>query len=255
MTSRKAHSATFDASSPEEALFANRDDPDARAEIVTRYTPLANRLAFRYRGRTEPIEDLKQVAAMGLLHAINRFDPERQVKFASFAAATMLGELRRHLRDKAWSARVPRSLQERWLEASRTAADLAQNKGRAPTVAEIAHVMGVSAEDVLEAMDAGTAYNARSLDAPVGDEEGAASAVDLLPEIDGLLETAHERVTVAVHLRELPDRERLILYLRFFEGLTQTEIAERIGISQMHVSRLLRRSLAMLRDHLADDPV
>jgi RNA polymerase sigma-B factor len=254
VTGRKQRTTSFDASTPEEALFLNRDDPAARAEIVSRYTPLANRLAFRYRGRTEPIDDLKQVAAMGLPHAINRFDPERQVRFASFAAATMLGELRRHLRDKAWSARVPRSLQEKWLEASRTAADLAQSNGRSPTIAEIARVMGVSAEDVLEAMDAGTAYNARSLDAPVGDEEGAASALDLLPEVDEHLETAHERVTVAVHLRELPDRERLILYLRFFEGLTQSEIAERIGISQMHVSRLLRRSLGLLRDHLGEDP-
>lgn len=231
---------------------------DARAtvaELVERHTPLAERLAWRYRGRGEGLDDLRQVAAVGLLNAAQRFDPERGVRFTTYATTTILGELRRHLRDRAWSVRVPRSLQERWLEASRTSADLTQRLGRPPTIDEIAAVMGVTTEEVLEAIDAGGAYAAGSLDAPVGDDEASATVADLLADVDANLEGADERVTVATHLRTLPDRERVILYLRFFEGLTQSEIAEQIGISQMHVSRLLRRSLADLRAALEEDAI
>jgi RNA polymerase sigma-B factor len=243
----------FDADTPEAVLFSHRENEDAQRQLVLRYTPLAERLAFRYRGRGEPIDDLKQVAAMGLLQAITRFDTDRAVKFSTFATVTILGELRRHLRDKTWSVQVPRSLQERWLESSRTAAMLAQRTGKSPTVAEIAREMGVSAEDVLEAMDAGSAYTSGSLDQPLGSDDGSATVGDMLSVVDDRLESAHDRVTVAGHVRQLPERERLILYLRFFDGLTQSEIAEQIGISQMHVSRLLRRSLQHLREALAGE--
>jgi RNA polymerase sigma-B factor len=243
---------SYDASTPEEDLFSDRDDPAARAEIVARYTQLAERLAMRYRGRGEPLDDLKQVAAVGLLNAIARYDHGREAKFATFATVTILGELRRHLRDKTWSVRVPRSLQERWLEASRTSTALAQRLGRSPTIAEIATDMGVTPEDVIEAIDAGSAYTSGSLDAPLGSERGSATVGDMIAHIDDHLEAAHARVAVSVHMRDLPERERLILYLRFFDGLTQSEIAEMVGISQMHVSRLLRRSLGRLRELLAD---
>lgn len=234
-------------------LFDGRHDPEARRQLVERYTPLANRLAMRYRGRGEPIDDLKQVAALGLLKAIDRFDVERNVRFATFATTTILGELRRHLRDKTWSVRVPRSLQERWLEASRAAADLAQELGASPTIGQIAARIGATTEEVLEAMDAGGAYTAGSLDAPVGDSAGAASVGDLIADVDSHLDTAEDRVAVSAHLRRLPERQRAILYMRFFQGMTQTEIADRVGISQMHVSRLLRESLRAVHAGLSAD--
>lgn len=241
------------ADTDEAVLFEHRDDPEALRLIVERYTPLSDRLAFRYRGRGEPIDDLQQVSAIGLLKAIERFDIEREVKFATYATTTILGELRRHLRDKTWSVRVPRSLQERWLDVSRTSAELTQKQGRAPKVSEIAEAMDVSVEDVLEALDAGSAYTSGSLDTPVGDDSGGASIGDLLPDVDSNLANASDRVAVAEQLKSLPERQRVILYLRFFEGLTQGEISEKIGVSQMHVSRLLRKALVELRENLADD--
>lgn len=242
----------YDDSTPDDVLFAAREEPAAKAVLVSRYGDLARRLAMRYRGRGEQLDDLKQVAALGLLNAIARYDPDRETRFATFATVTILGELRRHLRDKAWSMRVPRSLQERWLEASTTANVLAQRLGRSPTIAEIAAEMGLAAEDVIEAMDAGSVYTSGSLDAPLGPDKDSTTVGDMLAHVDEHLEATHARVAVSTHLAQLPDRERLILYLRFFDGLTQSEIAEHVGISQMHVSRLLRRSLRHLREVLAD---
>lgn len=247
--------ARVDGETSESDLFARRDDPDALRQIVERYTPLSDRLAMRYRGRGEPLDDLKQVSSIGLLKAIERFDEDRAVKFATYATTTILGELRRHLRDKTWSVRVPRSLQERWLEVSRTSAELTHKHGRSPKVAEIAAAMDVSTEDVLEALDAGSAYTAGSLDMPVGDEGGAATIGDFLPDVDSNLANAGDRVSVAEQLQKLPERQRVILYLRFFDGLTQGEIADQIGISQMHVSRLLRRALETLKANLAEHEV
>lgn len=244
---------SVDVDSAEEELFQQRDNPVALRLIVDRYTPLSDRLALRYRGRGEPVDDLKQVSAIGLLKAIERFDADREVKFATYATTTILGELRRHLRDKTWSVRVPRSLQEGWLDVSKTSAELTQRYGRSPKVAEIAAAMDVSAEDVLEALDAGSAYTSGSLDTPLGEDSGGATIGDLLPDVDANLVNAGDRMAVAEQLKTLPDRQRVILYLRFFEGLTQGEIAEKIGVSQMHVSRLLRKALGELREHLADD--
>ncbi len=234
-------------SSAEGAWFASRQDPAARRKLVEKYDGLATRLAYRYRGRGEPQDDLDQVARLGLLNAIERFDPSFGVQFSTFATRTIMGELKRHLRDKTWSVRVPRSLQERWLEASRAAEDLTHRLHRSPTVDEIAREIGASREELLEAMDAGSAYTAGSLDAPVGDDEAATSFGDLLGSLDGDLELAGPWAAAVDHIRELPERQQAILVLRFFEDRSQSEIADELGISQMHVSRLLRRSLDELR--------
>lgn len=233
-------------------LLSRRDEPRARRRLVEIYDRLAVRLAMRYRGRGEPQDDLEQVARLGLINAIERFDPAHEVKFATFATRTIMGELKRHLRDKTWSIRVPRSLQERWMESSRAAEDLTHRLGRSPTIDEIAAEIGATREEVLEAMDAGSAYTAGSLDAPVGsDDAGSASVGDLLGDLDERLEMAGPWAAAADAIRDLPDRERAILVMRFFDDRSQSEIAEAMGISQMHVSRLLRRTLEDLRSSAA----
>jgi RNA polymerase sigma-B factor len=239
---------------PEEArsaeLFARLPDPEAREELVEVYRPLAEYLARRFYGRGEPLDDLVQVASIGLLKAIDRFDPSREVKFSTYATATIVGELKRHFRDKGWALRVPRRLQESGLKVGRAVGDLAQTLGRAPTIREIGDETGLSEEEVLEAMETVNAYTAASLDAPT-DDEGATSLQKLGSE-DRTFELLESWTSVAPALRDLPHRERRILYLRFFRGLTQTQIAEELGISQMHVSRLLSRTLALLRRTVAE---
>jgi RNA polymerase sigma-B factor len=224
-------------------------DADAREEIVRRSQPLAEYLARRFAGRGEPLEDLIQVANIGLLGAIDRFDPEREVRFSTYAAATMIGELKRHFRDKGWTIRVPRRLQELGLRINRSMGAISQELGRSPTVAEIAERLEVSEEDVVEAMDAAQAYSTVSLDTPVN-EEGTTS-LDLLGDVDESLELLEGWASLAPAIRDLPARERRVLYLRFFSGLTQSEIAEEIGVSQMHVSRILSQTLALLRGSVA----
>lgn len=232
-------------------LFARLPgDQAAREELVELYRPLAEYLARRFYGRGEPLEDLVQVASIGLLKAVDRFDPSREVKFSTYATATIVGELKRHFRDKGWALRVPRRLQESGLKVGRAVTDLAQTLGRSPTVREIGEVTGLSEEEVLEAMETVNAYTAASLDAPT-DDEGATS-LQKLGEDDPSFELVESWTTVAPALRELPSRERRILYLRFFRGLTQTQIADELGISQMHVSRLLSRTLTVLREHVGD---
>jgi RNA polymerase sigma-B factor len=229
-----------------EELFARLpDDVGAREELVELYRPLAEYLARRFYGRGEPLDDLIQVASIGLLKAIDRFDPGREVKFSTYATATIVGELKRHFRDKGWALRVPRRLQESGLKVGRAVTDLSQQLGRAPTIREISETTGLSDEEVLEAMETVNAYTAASLDAPT-DEEGATSLQKLGAE-DPTFELLESWTSVAPALQQLPARERRILYLRFFRGLTQTQIAEELGISQMHVSRLLSRTLAGLR--------
>ncbi|MDQ3991291.1 MAG: SigB/SigF/SigG family RNA polymerase sigma factor [Actinomycetota bacterium] len=246
--------ADRDADRAEEAersarLFARLpSDPSARDELVALYQPLAEYLARRFRGRGEAYEDLSQVAAIGLIKAIDRFDPTREVKFSTYATATIVGELKRHFRDKGWAIRVPRRLQEIGLQVSKVASELYRDLGRSPTVREIAQKTGLSEEDVLEGQDAVHAYSASSLDAPT-DEEGTTSVQRLGGE-DEAMELLEGWASVAPSLRELPDRERHILYLRFFRGMTQTQIAEQMGISQMHVSRLLSRTLSLLRERV-----
>jgi len=231
----------------EMAWFRRLPDPDARDLLTRRYLPLAEQLAGRFVGRGEARDDLVQVASLGLMHAIDRFDPDRGIAFPSFASVTIVGELRRHFRDKGWSIRVPRSLQEASLEINRAMGTLWQQLGRSPTVSEIADLADLPEETVLEAMEAIQAYSTASLDAPVGDE-GAASLGDLMGDPDPSFEASDSWMAIAPALHELPERERRILYLRFFKDMTQTEIAEEIGISQMHVSRLLGQALTKVRE-------
>lgn len=240
-------------------LFARvrAGDVRAREELIERYLPLARRLARRYQRTEEPIDDLVQVASLGLLKAVDRYDARRETAFSSFAVPTILGELRRHFRDRTWSVRVPRELQELALRVDKAAAALAAESGRAPTVAEIAAVVNVSEEQVLDAMQAASAYRAGSLDAPrggAGEEASGETVADSIGVDEGGFARAEERATLEPMLAHITERERLVLRLRFGEDLTQAEIGERIGISQMQVSRLIRQAIARLREGLREDP-
>jgi RNA polymerase sigma-B factor len=226
-------------------LFARRADPDAREALARMYLPLAEHLALRFTGRGEPLDDLLQVASLGLVQAIDRFDPGREVQFSTFATVTIVGELKRHFRDRGWSIRVPRNLQETTLLVNRTIAELWQELGRSPTAQDVADRAHLSVDDVLEAMEAALAYSTTSLETPI-DAEGVPMS-DTLGEADPAMEITEGWMSVEPAIRELPVRERRILVLRFFKGMTQAEIAEEIGISQMHVSRLLSRTLRTLR--------
>ncbi|HEY7960674.1 MAG TPA: SigB/SigF/SigG family RNA polymerase sigma factor [Solirubrobacteraceae bacterium] len=236
-------------------LFARaRDHGDARAreQLVERYMPLARRLARRYQRSEEPFEDLVQVASLGLLKAVDRFDSGREVVFSSYAVPTILGELKRHFRDRTWSVRVPRDLQELALRVDRAVTQLSVGKRRAPSVGEIASAVGASEEQVLEAMEAAGAYRAGSLDAPrsTQGEDVAESVADGIGIQEGGFERAEERATLQPLLARVSPRERLVLTLRFGEDLTQAEIGERIGVSQMQVSRLIRQALMRMRAEL-----
>lgn len=230
-----------------EVLTRARTDPRCRDEAVTRYGGLAGALARRFRGKGEADSDLEQVALMGLLQAIIRYDPDRG-SFEPFAAATILGELKRHLRDKAWSVRVPRGLQERSLLVGRTADALTQSLGRAAHPADIAAELGIGEDEVVEALAANSAYRWESIDLP--HPETGSTLADQIHEEDDWAELAAEWHGLTEAIGQLPERESRILYLRFYRDLTQTEIAERLGISQMHVSRLLARALDKIRDHV-----
>jgi RNA polymerase sigma-B factor len=227
-------------------LFAQLPDEAAREALLIRNQPLAIGLARRFQGRGEALEDLEQVATLALLKAIDRMDLERDVKFSTFATITITGELKRHLRDRGWAVRVPRPIQELAVRVNRLMTELAQELGRSPTVREIAARAGASHDEILEAIEAARAYSADSLDAPtradadVAPKERLAAADDRFDRLDAWQ-------SIAPRIRGLPERERTILYLRFFEERTQSEIARELGISQMHVSRLLSRTLSSLR--------
>ena len=227
-------------------LFARLPDEGAREALVVRHRPLALYLARKFTGRGESLEDLEQVATLALLKAIDRLDLSREVRFSTYATITVIGELKRHLRDRGWAVRVPRPIQELAVRITRVMGTLTQEFARAPTVREIADHVGASEEHVLEALDASRAYTADSLDAPTG-EDDRFSAADTLAVHDDRFENLDSWQSVAPLLRELPERERTILYMRFFEERTQTEIAQELGISQMHVSRILARTLTGLR--------
>jgi RNA polymerase sigma-B factor len=224
----------------------------AREQLVERFLPLARDLALRYSYTDEPFDDLLQVASLGLLKAIDRFEPGRGTKFTSYAAPTILGELKRYFRDKGWSLHVPRDLQERALAVTRETEVLSKQLRRSPTPREVAAEMGCTVEQVLEAREAAGAYEAASLDAPVSREDEESTAlVELLGDSDSSYELVDSRDAVAGAWRSLPDVERQVVKLRFMDDLTQREIGERIGYSQMHVSRLLRRALERLQDAAA----
>ena len=229
--------------------YRRTGDRGLRNELVEEHVRLAEFLARRFSHRGESPDDLRQVALVGLLKAVERFEPDRGLQFSSFATPTITGELKRHFRDRGWAVRVPRRVQELHLELDRTVNDLSQELGRPPTPAEIAQRAGVLEEDVLESMEAGSMYRLASIDAGRPDDESSTSPAQRLGELDEELLAVDDRVAVSEMLSVLPEREQSIVYLRFFEGLTQSEIAERIGISQMHVSRLLARSLETLGEH------
>jgi len=223
-------------------------DAWARERLVDRFLPLAERLARRHAAGREPVDDLVQVAALALVKAIERFDHERGVSFTTYAVPTILGELKRHLRDTSWAAHVPQRMQERALRVGRAGEDLRARLGRAPTAEELAGALGLAPEEVAEAAEAASAYDAVSLEwAPAGDRAPPRAAAGLAVE-DRRYELVEHRAALAPAVRALRARERLILRLRFERDLTQSEIASLLGISQMHVSRLLRRSLARLRE-------
>jgi RNA polymerase sigma-B factor len=227
--------------------YRRNGDRRLRDELVEEHAPLAQFLARRFANRGEPIDDLVQVALVGLLKAVERFDPGRGLQFSTFATPTILGELKRHFRDRGWAVRVPRRVQELHLQLGRIVASLGQEQGRSPTPREVAARAGVSEEEVLEAMEAGSLYRLVSLDGPATRDDEASELVSGLGEDDPEFEQIERRAELDVMLGVLPDRERRIVELRFFDGLTQSEIAEQVGVSQMHVSRLLARSLEMLR--------
>ena len=227
--------------------YAKTRDKGLRDELVTTHMGLAEYLARRFTNRGEPLDDLLQVASLGLLKAVDRFDPERGLEFSTYATPTIVGELKRHFRDKGWAVRVPRRVQELHLRLGAVVSTLSQELGRSPTIPEIANAAKVSEEEVVEAIEAGHAYRFTSLDAPAGGEDESALAHQLGVEDQGLVDSEH-RVALSPLIARFPPRERMILHLRFFEGMTQSEIATRLGISQMHVSRLLARSLAQLRE-------
>ncbi len=223
-------------------------DPQVRDELAQLHLPLVEYLAKRFKDRGEPLDDLIQVGSVGLLKAIDRFDLEREVEFSTYATPTIVGELKRYFRDKGWAIRVPCRLQELSLRLNKLVAQLTQDLGRAPTVPELAKAAGVSEDEVLEALESGQAYSTTSLDAPSGDEEDAPMRGDRIGEEDMRLDNLEYFASLAPLIEQLPERERTILYLRFFKGMTQSKIADHIGISQMHVSRLLTRILEFLRE-------
>lgn len=235
--------AQYDADS---ADFRNRKD-----KIVERCLPLADHIARRFEGRGELRDDLVQVARVGLVNAVTRFDVETGSDFVSFAVPTIMGEVRRHFRDNSWSVKVPRRLKELHLRLGAATADLSQRLGRAPTASELAQELELSHDEVVEGLVAGSSYNTLSIDSGgSADQDDVRSIADTLGDIDAGMDRIEDREALWPLLNALPERERTVLVLRFFESMTQTQIADRVGISQMHVSRLLARSLAKLRDRL-----
>ena len=235
------------------AAYARTGDVVLRDQLVAAHMGLAAYLARRFANRGQPLEDLVQVASVGLLKAVDRFDPGLGVEFSTYATTTIVGELKRHLRDRGWAVRAPRRMQDLYLTLGQVIDSLSQELGRSPNIAELAAEVQVSEEDVLEALEAGQAYRFASLDAPGPSDVASGDLSDRLGQEDEGLARAEERATLDPLLQRLPDRQRQVVELRFFAGLTQSEIARRLGISQMQVSRLLTKSVAQLRS-LAKQP-
>jgi len=229
------------------SAYHREGDVEARDQAVVELMPLVHALARRYSGRGEPLEDLVQVGMVGLIKAVDRFDVDRGVEFSSYAVPTIVGEIRRHFRDRAWAMHVPRRLKELGVRLSRILDELTNQLGRSPTIQELAEASGADEEDVIDALDSANAYSTRSLQAPF--EEGD-SLSDRLGEDEPGYDEVEQDALLAIGLEALDERERRIVELRFFEEMTQSQIAAEIGISQMHVSRLLRRSLAVMRGRL-----
>ncbi|MBS1886671.1 MAG: SigB/SigF/SigG family RNA polymerase sigma factor [Actinobacteria bacterium] len=227
-------------------------DPAAREELVRRYLPFAKNLALRYRGASESFDDLLQVANLGLVNAVDRFDPARGTPFAAFASPTILGELKRHFRDRVWTVRVPRGLHDRMAEVEKVTAQLTVELQRSPSVPEIAAKLEIDPGEVLEVLEANHNRRPLSLDRPVGGEEDESPASEWVGDEDEGYELIDDKLALEGVLPQLDDRERLILRLRFVEDMTQSQIADQIGHSQMHVSRILRRTLERIREEVAE---
>jgi len=242
------------------AALAERDLSEVergslRDDLVRLHLPLVEHFARRFLNRGEPFDDLLQVGTIGLIKAVDRFDIERGVEFSTYATPTILGEIKRHFRDRGWAIRVPRRLQELRITIAAATAELTQTLGRAPTVKELALEVGVSDEEIIEGLESANAYSTLSLDAPdSGGDDGSLSMIDVIGEDDEALAHVENRETIKPLLQALDPREKHILTLRFFKGMTQSQIATEIGISQMHVSRLLARTLAQLRESLTESP-
>ena len=232
------------------ARYHRHGDLDARRELVERMMPLVRHIARRYANRGEPLDDLVQVGAVGLIKAVDRFDLARGVKLSTFAAPNIAGEIKRHFRDRGWSIRVPRDIQELNAKLTQAVDRLTVKLGRSPSVAELAEAVKATEEQVLDAMHGAQSYSTVSFEEPIGENR---TALELLGQEDEEFLTAERRVLLAAGMRALAAREQAIMRLRFFEGLTQREIADRVGISQMHVSRLIRRSLDDMRARMADE--
>jgi RNA polymerase sigma-B factor len=231
--------------------YRETGDRAIRDELIESHLRLAEHLARRFANRGVALEDLVQVASLGLVKAVERFEPERGLEFSTFATPTIVGELKRHFRDKGWAVRVPRRVQELHSEINGLVGELTQRLGRSPTIIELATASGTSEEEVLEAMEAAQAYRSTSIDSPApGGEDGGGGIGALLGDDDARLFEAENRVLITSLLTTLPKREQLMLTLRFYQGMTQGQIADRLGISQMHVSRLLTKSLRLLRERL-----
>ena len=226
-------------------------DEEARRLLIERMMPLVRSLARRYANRGEPLDDLEQVGCVGLIKAVDRFDLDRQLRFSTFAVPTILGEIKRHFRDRAWSVRVSRGLQELNARVVREVDRLSTKLGRSPTIEDLAKATSSTPEQVLEALQGAHAYSTVPLEETIGDDD---EPVARLGEEDPAFLVAEERIELAIAMRTLSERERRIVLLRFFAGLTQREIAERVGISQMHVSRLLRRALERMGGTLGAGP-
>lgn len=234
--------------------FARHRDPAIREELVRRNLPFAKRLALRYRGASESFDDLLQVANLGLVNAVDRFDPERGIPFTAFASPTILGELKRHFRDRVWTVRVPRGLHDRMAEVERTVTELTRELQRSPSVGEIATRLELEQTDVLEVMEASHNRRPLSLDRPAGPEDADETpTAEWIGGEDTGFELVEGRIALDAALPYLDERERLVLRLRFAEDMTQSQIAARIGHSQMHVSRILRRALARIRERIDEE--
>jgi RNA polymerase sigma-B factor len=232
--------------------YHEQGDVEAREQLIEQHLPLVRSLARRYANRGEPLEDLVQVGSIGLIKAIDRFDVDRGVELTTYATPNILGEIKRHFRDKGWSIRVPRGLQELNVRLSQILETLTVELERSPTILELAKAAGVSEEEVLEALESSQAYTTVSLSAPGGQgEEGELDPLESLGEVEHEYEVSEDRTMLEPGLDVLDERERRIIHLRFWEGLTQSQIASQVGISQMHVSRLIRRALEKVRAEIA----
>jgi len=235
--------------------WRKRGDRQARDQLIERFLPLARKLAHRYRGAHEPYEDLLQVASLGLVKAVDRFEPDRGTAFSSFAVPTILGELKRYFRDLGWSVHVPRGAQERALKVEEAEQKLTTQRGRPPTVPELAEYLELSIEEVLDALETAGAHHAVSLDAPHSDDDGEQTTLaSSFGQCDERYELIEDGLTIGAVARQLPHNEREVLELRFVEDMTQTQIAERIGVSQMQVSRILRHALSRMSELAQAEP-